>query len=415
MKKVLVAVSGGVDSIVLLDRLVKQGWNVAVAHVHHGLREASDEEYTFVANIAASYQIPFHGKRLDFQKGKSQERYREARYQFFEDVMSEYGYDTLATAHHADDELETVLIQLHRNVIEVKGIPEIRKFGNGRLIRPLLYESKAQLIEYARRNELEWREDATNQERTYLRNLIRHEIVPKLKQTWPSVVKEVSEAAKVARADWDRRYQSCERWVEAYVELEMKAFHVKLDHVERLSSLERYTVGRLLSARYEVNVTEAIEKLLMSQKDTGIYHLQGEWFMTKRNRVLNLVQRLSIYPLHPIQVETLPTVVQFGERTISLSIDEGEEGIPLHEITYPLTIRTIKPGDRMRLTVGTKKVARILIDEKIDRSIRPMLPLLEDASGRILAIIGVRVSDFLDKSDANCLRLDANCLRLMVK
>ncbi|MFP3422766.1 tRNA lysidine(34) synthetase TilS, partial [Bacillus sp. SIMBA_161] len=84
------------------------------------------------------------------------------------------------------------------------------------------------------------------------------------------------------------------------------------------------------------------------------------------------------------------------ERTISLSIEEGGEGIPLHEITYPLTIRTIKPGDRMRLTVGTKKVARILIDEKIERSIRPMLPLLEDASGRILAIIGVRVSDFLD-------------------
>ncbi|MFP3394481.1 tRNA(Ile)-lysidine synthetase, partial [Brevibacillus sp. SIMBA_076] len=79
-------------------------------------------------------------------------------------------------------------------------------------------------------------------------------------------------------------------------------------------------------------------------------------FMTKRNRVLNLVQRLNIYPLHPIQVETLPTVVQFGERTISLSIEEGGEGIPLHEITYPLTIRTIKPGDRMRLTVGTKKV-----------------------------------------------------------
>lgn len=405
MKKVLVAVSGGVDSIVLLDRLVKKGWDVAVAHVHHGVREASDEEYMFVARVAATYHIPFHGTHLCFQDGGSQARYREARYRFFEDVMNKYGYDTLATAHHADDELETVLIQLHRNVIEVKGIPESRKFGDGRLIRPLLHESKAQLIEYARQNQLEWREDATNQERTYLRNQIRHEIVPRLKQMRPSIVREVSEAAKVARADWDSRYRSCEQWVEAYVELEMKAFHVKLENFERLSFLERYTVGRLLSSRYEVNVNEAVEKLLQSQKDTGTYHLTGEWFMTKQNRVLNLVQRSAPDSLHPIQIDSLPTVVEFGDRTISLSVEEGREGIPLHEITCPLTIRTSAPGDRMRLAVGTKKVSRILIDEKIERTIRPTLPLLEDASGRILAIVGVRVSEFLDKSDAICLRL----------
>ncbi|MCT4787038.1 tRNA lysidine(34) synthetase TilS [Exiguobacterium aestuarii] len=405
MKKVLVAVSGGVDSIVLLDRLVKRGWDVAVAHVHHGLREASDEEYTFVTRVAETYHVPFHGTRLHFQEGGSQARYREARYRFFEDIMNKYGYDTLATAHHADDELETVLIQLHRNVIEVKGIPETRQFGNGTLIRPLLQESKAQLIEYAQQNGLDWREDATNQERTYLRNRIRHEIVPRLKQMWPSIVEEVSKVAKQARADWDARYESCEQWIEAYVALEMKAFHVKLEDFGRLPCLERYTVGRLLSSRYELNVSEAMEKLLQSQKDTGTYHLTGEWFMTKRNGVLNLVQRSVPDSLHPVQIDSLPTVVQFGGRTISLSVEEGREGIPLHEITYPLVIRSIAPGDRMRLAVGTKKVARILIDEKIERMVRPTLPLLEDASGRILAIVGVRVSEFLDKSDAICLRL----------
>ena len=405
MKKVLVAVSGGIDSIVLLDRLVKQGWDVAVAHVHHGLREASDEEYTFVAHVAASYQVAFHGTRLHFQEGASQAHYRKARYRFFEDVMNEHGYDTLATAHHADDVLETVLIQLHRNVIEVKGIPERRTFGRGTLIRPLLRETKVQLIEYARKNELAWREDATNQEVTYLRNRIRHEIIPRLKQLWPTVVDDVYDTAKQVYAEWDRRYQSCEQWIEANVELGMKAFHVKLDEFNRLSSLERYTVARLLSRRYGVEVGEAVEKLSMSQKDTGTYHLSGEWFMMKQKRVLNLVQRSAEASLHPIQIESLPAVVQFGKRTVSLSIEEGREGIPLNEITCPLTIRSLAPGDRMKLNVGTKKVSRILIDEKVERTIRPTLPLLEDASGRILAIVGVRVSDFLDKSDAICLRL----------
>lgn len=405
MKKVLVAVSGGVDSIVLLDRLVKQGWDVAVAHVHHGLREASDEEYTFVARVAASYQVAFHGTRLHFQEGASQAHYRKARYRFFEDVMNEHGYDTLATAHHADDVLETVLIQLHRNVIEVKGIPERRTFGRGTLIRPLLRETKVQLIEYARKNKLVWKEDATNQEVTYLRNRIRHEIIPRLKQLWPTVVDDVYDTAKQAYAEWGMRYQSCGRWIEENVQLEMKAFHVKLDEFNRLSSLERYTVARLLSRRYGVEVGEGVEKLRTSQKDTGTYHLSGEWFMMKQNRVLNLVQRSAEASLYPIQIESLPAVVQFGQRTVSLSIEEGREGIPLNEITYPLTIRSLAPGDRMKLNVGTKKVSRILIDEKIERTIRPTLPLLEDASGRILAIVGVRVSEFLDKSDAICLRL----------
>ena len=125
----------------------------------------------------------------------------------------------------------------------------------------------------------------------------------------------------------------------------------------------------------------------------------------EHKRVLNLVQRSTEVPLHPVQVESLPAVVQFGKRTVSLSIEEGREGIPLKEITYPLTIRSLAPGDRMKLNVGTKKVSRILIDEKVERTIRPTLPLLEDASGRILAIVGVRVSEFLDKSDAICLRL----------
>ncbi|WP_215145766.1 tRNA lysidine(34) synthetase TilS [Exiguobacterium qingdaonense] len=403
MKKVLVAVSGGVDSIVLLDRLVKEGWDVAVAHVHHGLREASDEEYTFVASVAASYKVAFHGKRLHFQNG-SQARYREARYQFFEDVMNEHGYDTLVTAHHADDVLETVLIQLHRNVVEVKGIPERRKFARGMLIRPLLQDTKTQLIEYARKNGLVWREDATNREVAYLRNQIRHEIIPKLKQGWPSVVEDVYNTAKQAYAEWDMRYRSCEQWIEAYVELEMKAFHVKLDEFNRLSSLERYTVARLLSRRYDVEVGEAMEKLRLSQKDTGTYHLMGKWFMMKRNGVLHLVQHVT-EELPPVQVDSLPAVVQFGGHTVTLYIEEGREGIPLNEIICPLTVRSPVPGDRMRLNVGTKKVARILIDEKIERMIRPTIPLLEDASGQIIAIAGIRVSEFLDKSDAICLRL----------
>lgn len=405
MRKVLVAVSGGVDSVVLLDRLVKQGEDVGVAHVHHGLREASDEEYEFVARLASSYQVPFHGKRLTFPNGGSQATYRKERYQFFAEIMDVYGYEEVATAHHADDELETVLIQLHRNVTEVKGIPAQRPFGKGLLVRPLLGETKNDLLKYALTHGLEWREDVTNKERTYLRNVIRHDIVPQLLNVWPNVVSEVGEVARIQRRDWDKRYEESERWIGQYVELGMKAFHVKLDDYARLDSLLRYTVNRLLSIRYGVEINEAMNRLLASKKDTGTYDLAENWMVSKQNRVLHLL-KCPKQEVPPIEViEHLPASIQFGNRTVSIYVETGSEGIPLDSLQFPLTIRTAMPGDRIRLRVGTKKVSRIFIDEKIDRKIRPFVPVLVDATGQVIAIVGIRVSEFLDKSDANCPRL----------
>lgn len=407
MGKVLVAVSGGVDSVVLLDRLVKQGSDVGVAHVHHGLREASDEEYEFVARLAATYDVPFHGKRLVFPDGGSQATYRKERYRFFESIMNAHGYETLATAHHADDELETVLIQLHRNVKEVKGIPEKRPFGGGTLVRPLLKETKQQLVQYALTHSLEWREDVTNKELTYLRNQIRHEIVPQLLRVWPNVVADVGRAAKRKRIEWDERYVACGRWIDRYVDSGMKAFHVKLNEYVKLSLLERYTVNRLLSLQYGVEIGEAMERLCSSRKDIGTYDLEKEWQMHKRDGELCLMRRRKEAQEKFTErvIDHLPNTQQFGERTVTICIEEGVDGIPLEAIQMPLSVRTVLPGDRMRLRVGTKKVSRIFIDNKVDRAIRSTVPLIVDAAGQVIAIVGVRVSDFQDKSDVTCPRL----------
>ncbi|WP_214830010.1 tRNA lysidine(34) synthetase TilS [Exiguobacterium algae] len=405
MKKVLVAVSGGVDSVVLLDYLVKKGWDVGVAHVHHGLRSESDEEYEFVSNLSRSYDVPFHGKRLTFPDGGSQAIYRKERYRFFEELMDHYGYGAVATAHHADDELETVLIQLHRNMVEVKGILRCRPFGSGELIRPLLNETKQSLLTYAASHQLEWREDQSNQDDTYLRNQIRHRIIPRLKEVWPDIVQKVSDAAEIQKKLWEERYAFCRRWVEEYVDLEMKAFHVKLKDYSTLSDLEKYTVGRLLSMRYQVEVGEGIERLFASTKSTAFYDVSDRQFFRKRNGVLSLLEReREDIPAHHI-IEEIPARIQFGKQVITFWKEEGTYGIPLDDIQFPLTVRTAQQGDRIRLRIGTKKVSRIFIDEKIDRLDRPRVPLIVDATGRVIAIVGIRVSDFVDKSDAICLRL----------
>lgn len=406
MTKVLVAVSGGVDSVVLLDRIVKTRMEVGVVHVHHGLRSESDEEYAFVQRLASSYGVPFYGKRLEFPNGGSQASYRAARYAFFEQVMQQFNYTQLMTAHHADDQLETVLIQLQRNVVEVTGIPERRPFARGELIRPLLAEPKQELIAYAEQHGLEWREDSSNAQTDYLRNQLRHQIVPRLLALQPNLVHVVSETARQQRELWETRYRRMEIWMKENVQIEMKAFHVKTDELMRLNHVERYTVGRLLSRYYGVDVGTALERLLMSAHGSGHFDLEGSWGLRKQDGLLSL-QATAPSVLVPDQqvVTTLPAHVTFGTTFFSLDVGEDTDGIPLEAIELPLIIRSVEAGDAMKLSVGTKKVARIFIDAKIPREKRPFVPLVVDATGRIIAIVGVRVSDFPDKSGAMCPRL----------
>lgn len=406
MTKVLIAVSGGVDSIVLLDRVIRTDIEVGVAHVHHGLRPESDEEYRFVQRLAASYDVPFHGKRLTFPDGGSQASYRTERYAFFEQVMQEFGYTQLMTAHHADDQLETVLIQLQRNVVEVTGIPDRRPFAGGELIRPLLSESKRELIAYAKRHRLEWREDASNTTTEYLRNQVRHQIVPRLLASQPDLVQVVSETARHQRELWRIRYRKMEAWIENHVQIEMKAFHVKTAYFMCLHPLERYTVGRLLSSRFGVEVGPAMDRLLTSSQGSGYFDLEGPWRLRKQDGVLSL-QIIAGPPLVPDKqvVTTLPARITFGETLLSLNVVESMNGIPLDAIELPLTVRSVRAGDTIKLSIGTKKVARVFIDAKVPREKRPFVPLIVDATGRIIAIVGVRVSDFPDKSGAMCPRL----------
>lgn len=404
MPNVLLAVSGGVDSIVLLHQMVAKGIAVGVAHVHHGQRRASDEEYRFVERLACAYGVPFHGTRLELEAA-SQSAFREARYAFFETVMREHGYRELMTAHHADDVVETVLIQLHRNVIEVTGIPERRPFGSGTLVRPLLDETKQRLIEYAEHHNLEWREDATNAKTDYLRNEMRHLIIPKLQAEWPTLVQDVCTAARLNREIWQRRYVAMADWMARHIRFEMKAFHVKLATLATLSEEERHVLGRLLSQRFGVQVAEGMTRLMRSKRGTGVYDVGGDFRLEKRDGSLALTERRRLSIPSPQRVETLPERVTFGEHVVSLEVTDGGRGFPLDALEWPLYVRAPRPGDRISLSVGTKKVARVLIDAKVPKEKRPLIPLLVDATGRIIAIVGIRVSDFPEKSDARCPRL----------
>ena len=202
---VLAAVSGGVDSISLLHWLHARGVNVAAAHLHHGLRgEAADGDEAFVRDFCDARGIPFYSCRADVgalaaQLGVStEEAGRKARYDFLERAAAELGAARVATAHHADDNAETLLFQLLRGARSgLGGIAPVR----GIYIRPFLGVTRAQIEAYAAENGLSHRLDAMNLDDAYARNYIRHEIMPRLKTVNAAAAEHLAQTARTLREE----------------------------------------------------------------------------------------------------------------------------------------------------------------------------------------------------------------------
>ena len=187
-KTILVACSGGVDSVVLTHLLVKLRYKITLAHVNFSLRgKESDTDEQFVIALAKELNIPVHSKTVLTEeyakenKLNTQLAAREIRYAWFEELIKNENIDFIATAHHLDDDLETFLINTIRGtgIRGLTGIPE----KNKNVIRPLLKFSREEIVKYAEENQLKWREDSSNKNNKYLRNKLRLEVIPKLKES----------------------------------------------------------------------------------------------------------------------------------------------------------------------------------------------------------------------------------------
>lgn len=191
-KTLIVAVSGGVDSIVLLDILVKkyimtqkprlQGLSLqdqlielVVAHVDHGIRNDSVADAEFVTQLATSYDLSLHVKTLKLGPNASEELARHERYHFLHEIQQKYPNSQLVTAHHKNDVVETMIINLMRGT-GWRGLCSLR---DDQIRRPLLSVSKQDILAYAKHHKLTWHEDSTNQDTAYLRNMIRQRIMPR--------------------------------------------------------------------------------------------------------------------------------------------------------------------------------------------------------------------------------------------
>ncbi|BCU53224.1 tRNA(Ile)-lysidine synthase [Staphylococcus auricularis] len=396
---IVVAVSTGVDSMVLLHQLLttyrKSYREITCLHVNHGLRKASQQEAEFIESYCAEKEIPLYVKQLDLSdtvaKGISIEQTaREARYRWFDAMMPDLNADCLLTAHHEDDQLETIFYRLFsgRSTRSSLGIEPLSERDGYQLIRPMLSVPKRHIYHYQQQHDVPYFEDHTNQDNTYVRNDIRNRILPTITENEHL---DVTQLLKL-KAWHDEQRQALQQEVSAFIK-----HHATVHPSKTEIALEREAFNNL---RYSVKV--AVLDYLMGQQD-GVHHPFSEktyqaWFeqaakniaqvqlYTTDKWIIELVyDKFVIMEKNEVEVQS-----QQLEHAGSYAFGHYEIQIKgtMSAVTYPLTVRTKREGDRFKLNgqSGHKKVNRLFIDHKIPRHERPLIPIVTTKQGAIIAV-----------------------------
>jgi tRNA(Ile)-lysidine synthase len=408
-RTIVVAVSGGADSVVLMDLLEKLqdkfSYQLVVAHVHHGLRgETADRDANAVERLANHYGCAFEYRRVNVleeikRTGESVETAaRRLRYQSLFEINGNYEHSLVATAHHQNDQAETILDRMLRGTGSqgLAGILPFRSISGVQVIRPLLGVPKKRLLEYARKVALPFEEDETNTWLRYRRNRIRHELIPYLAEFFnPSIVKTLSTEAEIFRAE----NELLAKWTMDFV-----SSSVKLVGQQAVFQQETYLLLPIALQRRVVKlVLEYIDYEIPYGFDdievVRLFLLQGRGRCTLKGGHVLVVQHATLEVMKEEQNEYVsamrwtPTTVDrasfFSVRGLKWQVESTVEPSPREfsrtlwdawfslEDQPLLTLRGWQQGDRMKLygMSGSKLLSDVFIDNKVARAWRRMYPI----------------------------------------
>ncbi|WP_188006861.1 tRNA(Ile)-lysidine synthase [Sporosarcina sp. ANT_H38] len=423
--RVLIACSGGVDSVALLHFMAtnrdRMGIEVAAIHVDHMLRgKESAADGTFVAGLCKVHGIPFFGGSvqvpdiIEKQGGNVQAVCREGRYAFFENIMKTHGYDVLATAHHAEDQLETVLMQVTKGS-RPSGMPVKREVEGGILIRPFLPAMKADLFSYVEENQLNYREDPSNESDTYLRNRYRHKIIPFILDENPGAAENAVKMSGYLQEDEEllemlaqERFNNITKFTEAGLPVvDGNAFSAMHQTLQRrmITILLRYLYnGEIMPVKYNSALISQLLHHLSSQNGNVSIHLPRGYRFIREYGVLTFVRDTPTVELDMQKMLPKGVWTRWGKDFQlywnEVSNFDTELFMDTDDIMYfdlphsklPLSIRRREDGDRILLPGMThpKRLSRLFIDEKVGMTERDRLPVIITAQGEICAVPGVR-------------------------
>ena len=399
--KILLALSGGIDSICLADLLVTLNYDVEFAHCNFQLRGVeSNQDQQFVKSLSIKYEVPYHTIDFDTKKYALQHKVshqmaaRDQRYVWFEKIRSEISADFIAIAHNSDDNIETFFINIIRGS-GIKGLLGIKNKINF-IVRPLMFSSRDDIVKYVTNNNLKYREDSSNSSDKYLRNKIRHNLMPLLKEMNPSIGKSISK---------------------------------ELSILNNINSVYKETIHKNLN-KIIINeddriIISKVKLLSLSPLDVYVYEIFSPYGFSDLRNISNTITKGSgkqfFSPTHKLLFDReyifLSKIIE--KETIETSIDSSVISIEIpikmcfcvtHEVDYndninnayldfeklqfPLTIRAWKKGDKF-IPLGMscyKKLSDFFIDIKLSLLDKEKVYLL--CSGKdIIWVIGYRIDD----------------------
>ncbi|MDQ6420714.1 tRNA lysidine(34) synthetase TilS [Paenibacillus sp. LHD-117] len=432
--KIVVAVSGGADSMALLHLLHAlagpRRLRIVAAHVNHGFRgEESEAELALVRAYAERLGVPCETAELNLATYIEENRLnlqaaaREKRYAFLHRIAEQYAAASIALAHHADDQAETVMMRIIRGagLGGLSGIPVKRSENNVELIRPLLRMNKSDLLRYCEEQGIPYCTDSSNLERHYFRNQVRLDILPYLSRFNPQLPLSLQRLAEVAGEEDDFLAGEAGRLFGSIVQADQGEYAVRCNELWGLHvALQRRLIKLILSylSQDTENISfDGIERMRFAAAPDA----PSTWRMDAGSGVRCLREYESMrwlkaplagmdrnpgsysYEIREgmayLNAESAGWTFMFqwldpeadGQRK---AVSRGEALFDASQLSFPLRIRNRRPGDRIQVLGlnGSKKVQDMFVDEKIPPSGRESYPLLCDAEGRLLWIPGLRRS-----------------------
>jgi tRNA(Ile)-lysidine synthase len=403
--RTLLAVSGGMDSTVMARLFAEAGLPFAIAHCNFGLRgKQSDDDEQFVRRLAAGYQTEVFDQKFETLEYARQHRLsiqeaaRNLRYEWFEEIARENNFKKIATAHHVNDSIETFFINLMRGTgpAGLRGIQAV----NGKIIRPLLFATRDEIDTFARAKDIEYREDSSNDSDAYLRNRIRHYVIPAMKQIEPDLEIRMTGLFDQFSFLHDYSTKALEEWKEKFEQVDDNGeIRIPLAEISRQPD-PRAFLSFLL---YSHQITGADSgKILESEQSGKVIHASQKVILRDRGHLI--IRSLRETGNDPAMVTQLPSLLSLGRQKIRLTMaDTREEAVTFHKhlqqvdadkAALPLIIRRWEKGDAfypLGMT-GTKKVSDYYVDQKLNRFEKEETYLLLSGTD-IVCILGHRIDD----------------------
>ena len=405
---VVVAVSSGPDSMALLSLLLKvrkdKKLKIVVAHIHHNLREESDEEYEFTKKYASSNKCEFESIKFDtYETNSIENEARERRYKFFEKVLKKYNSKYLLTAHHGDDLIETVLMRLTRgsSIKGYAGFKKISKRDNYVILRPLIFYTKDEILKYLEKNNIPYRIDKTNFSKLYTRNRYRLDILPLLKKEDKDVHKKYLK--------FSEELEELNSFMENYINMRyISVVKNNMINISLLKKEDKYIIKQIIY-KYLFNIYKEDIKMIESKhidiiinsilddKSNIEISLPNDIIVQKSYDIL-MVENKVFSDDYKIELKR-ETKFPFG-KIVALDNTDITDNYVCHlnskKIKLPLYVRNKRDGDYIEVLNlnGKKKVKDIFIDEKVNKNIRNSYPVVVDKDDNILWIPGIKKSKY---------------------